>query len=78
VPDGTVYAVDDQTGEVACGFDGELIEVEAAWDSAAVASLKCADCEQVLASRAGQEPSRRRPGGGYGLEDTRGGGPTAP
>jgi hypothetical protein len=50
VPDGTVHAVDDQTGEVACGFDGELIEVEAAWDSPAVASLKCADCEQVRAS----------------------------
>jgi hypothetical protein len=33
VPDGIVHAVDDQTGEVACGFDGELIEIEAAWDS---------------------------------------------
>jgi hypothetical protein len=32
VPDGTVHAVDDQTGEVACGFDSELIEIEAAWD----------------------------------------------
>jgi hypothetical protein len=27
VPDGTVHAVDDETGEVACGFDGELIEL---------------------------------------------------
>ena len=49
VPDGTVHAVDDQTGEVACGFDGELIEIEAAWDSPAFASVKCADCEQELA-----------------------------
>jgi len=48
VPDGTVHAVDDQTGEVACGFDGELIEIEAAWDSPAIASVKCADCEQEL------------------------------
>jgi hypothetical protein len=51
VPDGTVHAVDDQTGEVACGFDGELIEIEAAWDSPAFASVKCADCEQELARR---------------------------
>jgi hypothetical protein len=29
VPDGTVHAVDELTGEVACGFDGELIEIEA-------------------------------------------------
>jgi hypothetical protein len=51
VPDGTVHAVDDQTGEVACGFDGvELIEVEASWESPVVASLKCADCEHVLSS----------------------------
>jgi len=49
VPDGTVHAVDDQTGELACGFDGELIEIEAAWDSPAFASVKCADCEQELA-----------------------------
>src|SRR5918995_143617 len=51
VPDGTVHAVDSQTGEVACGFDGELIEIEAAWDSPAVASVRCADCEQELARR---------------------------
>jgi hypothetical protein len=51
VPDGTVHAVDDQTGEVACGFDGELIEVETAWDSPAFASVKCANCEQELARR---------------------------
>jgi hypothetical protein len=51
VPDGTVHAVDDQTGEVACGFDGELIEIEAAWDSPAFANVKCADCEQELARR---------------------------
>jgi hypothetical protein len=48
VPDGTVHAVDELTGEVACGFDGELIEIEAAWDSPAVANLKCATCEQEL------------------------------
>jgi hypothetical protein len=51
VPDGTVHAVDDQTGEVACGFDGELIEVEASWESPTVASLKCANCEQKLSGR---------------------------
>jgi hypothetical protein len=51
VPDGTVHAVDDQTGEVACGFDGELIAIEAAWDSPAFASVKCADCEQELTRR---------------------------
>ena len=51
VPDGTVHAVDDLTGEVACGFDGELIEIEASWESPAVASLKCASCEQELSSR---------------------------
>jgi hypothetical protein len=51
VPDGIVHAVDDQTGEVACGFGGELIEIEAAWDSPAFASVKCADCEQELARR---------------------------
>jgi hypothetical protein len=51
VPDGTVHAVDDQTGEVACGFDCELIEIEAAWDSPAMASVKCAACEHELARR---------------------------
>jgi hypothetical protein len=51
VPDGTVHAVDDQTGEVACGFDGKLIEIEAAWDSPAFANVKCADCEQELSRR---------------------------
>jgi hypothetical protein len=47
VPDGIVHGVDDQTGEVACAFDGELIEIEAAWESPAFASVKCAHCEQV-------------------------------
>jgi hypothetical protein len=46
VPDGTVHAVDDETGEVACGFSGDLIEVEASWESVAVANLKCADCQK--------------------------------
>jgi hypothetical protein len=48
VPDGTVHAVDDLTGEVACGFDGELIEIEASWESPAVASLTCEVCAQVI------------------------------
>jgi hypothetical protein len=51
VPDGTVHAVDDETGEVACGFDGELIEIEASWDSPAIPSLKCSVCERELSSR---------------------------
>jgi hypothetical protein len=51
VPDGTVHAVDDETGEVACGFVGDLIEVEASWESPAVASLKCSCCEQHLGGR---------------------------
>ena len=51
MPDGIVHAVDDQTGEVACRFDGELIEIEADWDSPAFASVKCADCEQEFARR---------------------------
>jgi hypothetical protein len=51
VPDGTVHAVDDLTGEVACGFDGELIEIEASWESSAVASLTCEACEQVIDSK---------------------------
>jgi hypothetical protein len=51
IPDGTVHAVDDQTGEVACGFDGVLIEVEASWESPTVASLKCSNCEQKLNGR---------------------------
>ena len=51
VPDGTVHAVDDQTGEVACGFDGELIEVEVSWESPAISSLKCSTCEQKLSGR---------------------------
>jgi hypothetical protein len=51
VPDGTVHAFDDQSGEVACGFDGELIAIEATWESLAVASLKCSRCEQKLSSR---------------------------
>jgi hypothetical protein len=51
VPDGTVHAVDDLTGEVACGFDGELIEIEASWESPAVASLTCEACEQVIDSK---------------------------
>jgi len=51
VPDGAVHAVDDLTGEVACGFDGELIEIEAAWESPAFANLKCEACEQVVDSK---------------------------
>jgi hypothetical protein len=48
VPDGTVHAVDDLTGEVACGFDGELIAIEASWESPAVANLTCEACAQVI------------------------------
>jgi hypothetical protein len=51
VPDGTVHAVDQLTGEVACGFDGELIEIEASWESPAVASLTCEVCAQVIDSK---------------------------
>ena len=51
LPDGTVHAVDDETGEVACGFGGELIETEASWESPAIASLKCSSCEQKLSGR---------------------------
>jgi hypothetical protein len=51
VPDGTVHAVDELTGEVACGFDGELIEIEASWESPAVTSLTCAACERVIDSK---------------------------
>jgi hypothetical protein len=36
---------------VACGFDGELIEVQASWESSTVASLKCSTCGQGLSTK---------------------------